>query len=514
MGGQWDNSKPISVSVAPDGVAWDSGTNILNSQLDAEFGNTSWQNTIATAIQTWAVAANLNFTTSPDGNYAFNSVGANQGDPDFGDIRVAGFNFPTKEIALTYGPPPNGWTAAGDVKLNTDYTFGTTGQWDLETVLIHELGHSLGLGESPQPSSVMYTYYSGVRHDLSNFDVEGIQSLYGPRVADQFQSQGQASSTGSAVDLSGNLNAAGIAVVNGLSLNSIGDSEYFSVTAPANQQGATLMVNAVANGHSLLSPKVTVIEALTGATLAANSHTDQYGDTASVSIPNAQAGHRYFIVVTGAAQNVFAVGNYSLQVGFSGGTIASPTMPITTTPTVPTTPTPTPPTTTTPIATTPATPITTTKPVATPDRYAANTSFAAAAELGVISGQSIISGVTLPTGQDVRVFTFEPASPGLVFVASANATIMVGNSSGQVVASGRGLIGFAAPQAGARYFVIVMSPTSTPVVDASFAVQVVPVAAAPAAVAPVTVGQAVPSGTTTTTSVTSTTKAKKKHRHR
>ncbi len=44
MGGQWDDSKPISFSIADDGAVWDGGTNDVNAQLDAEFGGSSWRN--------------------------------------------------------------------------------------------------------------------------------------------------------------------------------------------------------------------------------------------------------------------------------------------------------------------------------------------------------------------------------------------------------------------------------------------------------------------------------------
>ncbi len=520
MGGQWDNSKPVSFSIAPDGVAWDQGTNNVNAQLNGQFAGKNWQATVAAALQTWAASANLNFTPTTDGSYDFNTTGQRQGDSRFGDIRVAGYAFPTTTIAQTYGPPPNGSTAAGDVKLNTTYNYGPTGQWDFETVLIHELGHSVGLGESPQPDSVMYSYYSGVRHALTGYDVEGIQSIYGPRLADQFQARGQATAPGSAVDLGGAFNNSGSAVVNGLSLNAIGDSEYFAVTAPATP-GTTLQVSAVANGHSLMSPKVTVIDAATGAILAVDAHPDQYGDTASVSIPSAQAGHRYLIVVGGATSDVFAVGDYSLQATFSGGTtpVSTPTpphVPVLTSPvtipilnpaptapvrSIPVTPTPVrpAPVTTTPMPTT----VTLPGPTAPTDRYSANTSFATAAELGPIAGLTITHNVALATGMDLRVFTFEPANSGLVLLASANTTIMVGDSSGRVLASGRGLIGFQAPQAGVRYFIILTSPTNAPVADAGFAVQVVPMANVPAPTTPtvtpgpVHIGQAVPIGNTT-----------------
>jgi predicted Zn-dependent protease len=168
MGGQWNNSQTITYSFPPDGVAWDQGTNNINASLDAEYGGTGWQSLVAKALQTWASVTNLNFAEVPDGDYAFNSQGVNQDDPDFGDIRIGGYNFgTTATIARTYGPPPNGQTGAGDVELNTGFNFAPGSYYDLESVFLHELGHSLGLGESPQPSSIMYSDYEGARESLS-----------------------------------------------------------------------------------------------------------------------------------------------------------------------------------------------------------------------------------------------------------------------------------------------------------------------------------------------------------
>jgi hypothetical protein len=50
---------------------------------------------------------------------------------------------------------------------------------DLETVALHEFGHTLGLAHSNDTSAVMYAYYGGRRRDLRQDDVDGIQYIYG-----------------------------------------------------------------------------------------------------------------------------------------------------------------------------------------------------------------------------------------------------------------------------------------------------------------------------------------------
>jgi hypothetical protein len=429
MGGQWDDSRTITYSVAPDGVSWDQGTNNINTSLNGEYGGAGWQTLIAQALQTWAAVTNLNFTQVGDGNYAFNTTGASQGDPRFGDIRLGGYNLgTTSTIAQTYGPPPNGQTAAGDVELNTGFNFTPGSHYDLETVLLHELGHSLGLGESPQPSSVMYTYYEGVRQSLSSYDIEGIQSIYGARRPDAYQGAGLATSAATALNLTPVLNPAEQGALAGLSLQSIGDVEYFSVVAP-NVTGSTFDVAAIAQGFSLLSPKISVIDPSTGATLVTNSNPNADGNVALASVPGVQANHRYLIAVTGATDDDFSVGSYGLQLGFFGGQSNAPP----------------------------------------PDGYAYNNTFANPTDLGT-NTQPTLGNLTLPSALNYQLFSFETTKTGLVQVATLGADVVVGNASGQVVVEGSGALSFNSTQVG-RYYLILLSPNGAPVSNYAFAVR-------------------------------------------
>ncbi len=71
-----------------------------------------------------------------------------------------------------------------DIVFNTKYawrTEGTVGA-DVQTIALHELGHSLGLGDlytSADSEQTMYGYYTHVDRTIGNGDAAGIWTLYG-----------------------------------------------------------------------------------------------------------------------------------------------------------------------------------------------------------------------------------------------------------------------------------------------------------------------------------------------
>jgi len=64
-------------------------------------------------------------------------------------------------------PPINGGSDAGDVFINSSQSWQINNDYDLETVAIHEIGHSLGMAHSTIASAVMYAYYNGMTKRLS-----------------------------------------------------------------------------------------------------------------------------------------------------------------------------------------------------------------------------------------------------------------------------------------------------------------------------------------------------------
>lgn len=70
-----------------------------------------------------------------------------------------------------------------DINFNPAYSWSsnpTSGQYDIQSVFTHELGHALGLGHSSNSSAVMQaTIGDGVkRRTISNDDILGIEDIY------------------------------------------------------------------------------------------------------------------------------------------------------------------------------------------------------------------------------------------------------------------------------------------------------------------------------------------------
>jgi len=108
-----------------------------------------------------------------------------------GDIRVGAYPFFFGVLAGAFGPATElfgpGGNVGGDVHLNNavlwadDATdiFGDP-DVDLFTILLHEFGHSLGLGHSSVTGAVMNANYQGARRTLHHDDIQAIQAIYGP----------------------------------------------------------------------------------------------------------------------------------------------------------------------------------------------------------------------------------------------------------------------------------------------------------------------------------------------
>lgn len=76
-----------------------------------------------------------------------------------------------------------GILSESDVDINANYSWNNgaaSGAYDVQSVFLHEMGHSVGLGHSEYSNAVMYRYVytNTLRRSLASDDINGVKYLY------------------------------------------------------------------------------------------------------------------------------------------------------------------------------------------------------------------------------------------------------------------------------------------------------------------------------------------------
>ena len=314
LGDQWTHDSRITYSFMPDGTSVGGVPSALFQTLNAKYPPTTWEQQIEQAASLWESVTNANLALVPDGGEAVGVSGDQQDDPRFGDIRIGAVPLAPGVLAETFLPPPaNGGTDAGDILLNSNVNWQINSNYDLQTVVAHEFGHALGLGESSVSTAVMYGTYNGIKQALTSDDISGIDSIYGTRQYDQFNTGGHRNNT-TATATNLNLYITGNAqiAVPSLDITTTGDTEWFYATVPWTTTG-TMTVTVQSSNLSSLSPSLVVYNSSLGV-VGQTSAPASYGATISVTASVAY-GQTYFFKVL-AAGGTGPIGGYGLLVNF------------------------------------------------------------------------------------------------------------------------------------------------------------------------------------------------------
>lgn len=303
FGTAWLDAEHLTISFAPDGTAIDDQASTLFQTLDATMSRSEWQREILRAIQTWAVQADINVGLVGDGGQGIGINGAVQSDARFGDFRIGASSMGTH---LAVNTPFNLLTAtrAGDIVFNTDSGFGIndSSRYDIFSTVLSEFGNALGIPDNDDPTSVLYRYYNGVRTGLSASDSDAIQSLYGPRLADDYEGLLGNNDFATATNLSVGAVSADI--------TSLTDADVYRFTVPS---GASIMsLRVQTGGISLLTPSLTIYDSL-GNIVATASTTDPLTGQLVLQLDNLSAGEVYYAKVESGSQDVFGIGGYRLR---------------------------------------------------------------------------------------------------------------------------------------------------------------------------------------------------------
>jgi hypothetical protein len=322
-GDQWTFDSRITYSFMPDGTSIGGIPSALFSTLNANHPTATWEAQIEQAASIWEAATNANLALVPDGGEAAATAGDQQDDPRFGDIRIGAIPLGPGVLAETFLPPPaNGGTDAGDILFNSSINWQINSNYDLMTVAAHEFGHALGLGDSTVTTAVMYGTYGTINQTLSSDDIAGIQSIYGTRQYDQFNTGGHRNQIyQTATNITSYISNAQISIPS-LDNTTVSDAEWYSVTVPSTTTG-TMKVTVQSSNLSSFAPKLQIYTSamsLVGTVSAANT----FGATISLST-SVTSGQSYLIKVLPSG-GAGAVGGYGLLVNF-GSQTQSPIQP-------------------------------------------------------------------------------------------------------------------------------------------------------------------------------------------
>ena len=138
----------------------------------------AYQAAVQQAVARWDDVAGVTLMQVADSAAADIRIGFGTFGADAGQIGETDYSYMN---GLTQAFAPGVTVRAEDPAerpVGGDGLYAGTGT-SLDQVVLHEVGHALGLGHSTDPSSVMYPVATGANRGFDQTDLDGIRALYG-----------------------------------------------------------------------------------------------------------------------------------------------------------------------------------------------------------------------------------------------------------------------------------------------------------------------------------------------
>jgi hypothetical protein len=329
FGTPWPDARSLTVSFPTDDAQIGAYSNSLRQVLDQVADRKDWQEAVLRAFQTWAAETNLNIGLASDRGDHFGAVGLTQNDPRFGDFRIGAF--PQLGVLANATPfQTNAGTWAGDVLINTQVNFFLN-QWkpgtplqipaanekgpavELFSVLLHEVGNSLGLADVNRPGTVMHQTYLRPLGALTTVDRSAIRAMYGGERRDIYEPiANNARATATLIDQRPS-DGGKVPVIRKGSLNTSRDVDFYRFVPVANQETVTIRLRA--NGISLLKSQLIVSDAQ-GRVLSEAKADSIFDNNIELDIGSLRDHRQLFVRVAGNGTDVFTIGDYELEIDY------------------------------------------------------------------------------------------------------------------------------------------------------------------------------------------------------
>jgi len=308
---EWLNAQSLTLSFAPDGTSVSGQANQMDAVM-LQAGIPNWRQTVISAFQTWVQAANINVGLVTDNGQALGIQGQAHNDDRFGDIRIAGvpLSLDTFGEAIPESRTMAG-TWSGDVLFNTKAPW--TSEADLFAVALHEAGHVFGLDHSADPASPMFKHGIAATSGPTTADISAIQSLYGPRKDDVYDTAQPNNTIAKASRIPHSEAVDGFTgqtplIVYGDLLNT-SDKDVFELPVLTGYHDG-LTFDLVTRGMSFLSAKFSVMDR-NGNVLDQVTTTDHSGSKVSLHVASATEG-KYYLKVETVSSDIYASGSYAV----------------------------------------------------------------------------------------------------------------------------------------------------------------------------------------------------------